>query len=214
MLLAACVLYVEGGAASTAAAAEGLYLSLRGGVNFLQDTDMTIDIAGVGSLGAELFYDTGWLAGAAVGYAWANGLAVEGEFTYRQNGVDRETLLGTRIGLDGKESSYATMLNGYYRIDTGTLATPYLGVGIGSAFLNVDAGPSGGQKFNDWDTAFAYQAMAGVSFAVMQQASIGVEYRFFGTTTPTFEDNVGAPTKVDPDYHAHDVLLSLTYSFQ
>lgn len=32
------------------AAAEGPYLSLRGGVNFLQDTDMTINISGVGAL--------------------------------------------------------------------------------------------------------------------------------------------------------------------
>jgi hypothetical protein len=32
------------------AAAEGPYLSLRGGVTFLQDTDMTINISGVGAL--------------------------------------------------------------------------------------------------------------------------------------------------------------------
>jgi opacity protein-like surface antigen len=118
------------------------------------------------------------------------------------------------LGLDGEERSYATMINGYYRFDTGTLVTPYLGVGIGSAFLNIDAGPKGGQKFNDWDTEFAYQAIAGVSFAVMQQTSVGIEYRFFGTTTPTFQDNAGANVKVDPEYLNHAVLLSLTYSFQ
>jgi opacity protein-like surface antigen len=150
--LALCALLLWSGGP---AVADGPYLSLRGGVNFLQNTDMTIRIAGVGSLDADLFYETGWLAGGAGGYAWDNGFAIEGEFTFRQNGVDRETLMGGAIGLDGYERSYAVMINGYYRFDTGTLVTPYLGAGIGNAFLNIDAGPKGGQKFNDWDTEFA-----------------------------------------------------------
>jgi hypothetical protein len=48
----------------------------------------------------------------------------------------------------------------------------------------------------------------------MQQTSVGIEYRFFGTTTPTFQDNAGANVKVDPEYLNHAVLLSLTYCFQ
>src|SRR5262245_53051696 len=86
-LLVGCI----GGAA--AAPPDGLYVSLRGGATFLRDTDMTIEISGLGSIPAKLHYDTGWLVGAAVGYAWVNGLAIEGEFTYRQNGVDHEDLM-------------------------------------------------------------------------------------------------------------------------
>src|SRR5262245_14093118 len=108
-LLAASALLASGGGIAAEAPPEGVYFSLRGGATFLRDTDMTIKISGLGSIPAKLHYDTGWLVGAAVGYAWANGLAIEGEFTYRQNGVDHEDLMGSSIALDGHESSYAPM---------------------------------------------------------------------------------------------------------
>ena len=120
--LAACVVAPPGEAGD-------VYLSLRGGASLLQDSDMTIEIPGVGQIPAELEFDPGWLAAIAAGYGWDNGFAVEGEFSYRQNGIDQEQLFGMTIPIDGFARSYALMANGYYRVNTGTMVTPYVGAG-------------------------------------------------------------------------------------
>ena len=131
---------------------------------------------------------------------------------YRQNGIDQERLLGMIIAIDGHERSYALMANGYYRVDTGTFVTPYIGAGIGGALLTVDADSVGG-NFSDDSFEFAYQAMAGLAFEITPQLDVGLEYRFFGTTSPSFSDSVvgGGAVTVDPDYLSNNILLTLTY---
>lgn len=191
-----------------------VYLSLRGGASLLQDSDMTIEIQGGGLIGAELEFDPGWLAGLAAGFEFDNGFAVEGEFTYRQNGIDQERLFGMLIPIDGFIRSYAAMANGYYRLDTGTMFTPYVGAGAGGALLSIDADSVGG-NFNDSDFQFAYQAMGGVSAEITPQLSAGLEYRYFATLKPEFSDNPGgSAVTVDPDYSTHNILVTLTYRFQ
>jgi len=214
-VLAFAILWVASGALAMEARADsGAYLSLRGGISLLQDSDMTIEVAGVGQIPATLEYDPGWLAGIAGGYEFGNGFAVEGEFTYRQNGVDQEQLFGMTLPIDGFERSYALMANGYYRLDTGTFVTPYIGGGVGGALLVVDA-DSGSGNFSDDSIEFAYQAMAGVAAEITPQVSAGLEYRYFATTSPSFSDSVagGGAVTVDPDYNTHNILVTLTYSF-
>ena len=127
------------GALAMEAQAGDIYLGFRGGVSLLQDSDMTIEIPGVGQIPAELEFDPGWLAGVAAGFEFDNGFAVEGEFTFRQNGIDQERLMGGIIPIDGFIRSYALMANGYYRLATGTMFTPYIGAGAGGALLSIDA---------------------------------------------------------------------------
>ena len=206
--LASCV------PAGEAPAEDGIYVSLRGGISLLPDADMTIEVPGAGQIPAVLEYDPGWLAGIAAGYAWQNGLAIEGEFTYRQNGIDQEALFGMLIPVDGFERSYALMANAYYRLDTGTIVTPYVGAGVGGALLTIDADSVGG-NFSDDSIELAYQAMAGLAIEITPQLDAGLEYRFFGTTEPSFSDSVAGPgtISINPDYMTHNILLSLTYSF-
>jgi opacity protein-like surface antigen len=201
-------------ALAAAARAGDVYLSLRGGIALLDDSDMTIEIPGAGQLPATLEYDPGWLLGIAAGYGWDNGFAVEGEFAYRQNGIDQEQLFGMTIPIDGFERSYALMANGYYRVNTGTMVTPYIGAGVGGALLSIDAESVGG-NFSDTDFQFAYQAMAGLALEITPQLDAGLEYRYFATTTPSFSDVTGGnPVTVNPDYNTHNILLTLTYQFQ
>jgi opacity protein-like surface antigen len=208
------VIGVACGVAATEAAADGAYVGLRGGASILSDSDMTIELGGGGSIPATLLYEPGWTGSLAGGYAWDNGFAVEGEFTFRQNGLDGEELMGALIPVGGHLRSYALMANGYYRVNTGSIVTPYVGAGVGGALLTVDAESVGGD-FNDDSVEFAYQAMAGLMVEITPQLDAGLEYRFFGTTTPSFSDTVvgGGAVTVDPDYFAHNILLTLTYSF-
>ena len=82
------------------------------------------------------------------------------------------------------------MANGYFRIDTGAALTPYLGAGVGGAVIDVRALSDGSiDWFRAHDVQFAYEGIAGISYTVGARTSLGFEYRFFATTTPSFTDD-------------------------
>ncbi len=153
---------------------DGPYMQVQGGWNKTDDQ-------------GAADYDGGWVGGVAVGgkMPWARG---ELEISYRNN--DIETAVG------GDVDSWAFMGNAYWDIETNTMFTPYLGLGIGAAHVDFDT--VGGE--DDWE--FAYQGMAGASVAVAPEVALGLEYRYFATT-----EVEGA------DYDNHAVMATLRRSF-
>jgi OOP family OmpA-OmpF porin len=126
----------------------------------------------------------GWLAGVAAGGKtdWAR---AELEATYRKNEIS-----------GGTADSVALMGNAYWDIETNTRITPYIGAGIGTAYVDIDT-PGGG---NGWE--FAYQGMAGANIALAPQWAVGAEYRYFATTEVK-----------GVDYDNHAVVGTLRYSY-
>jgi outer membrane autotransporter protein len=192
--------------------AAGIYIGVHGGAGYLQDADTSVKNTGTPTINADLDAETGWLAGIAAGYEWPIGFAIEGELTYRENELNTISLLGTHLDLNGDEHSYAMLANAYYRLNTSTRFTPYLGLGVGAAVLTIDARAEGGGSFGDSDTVAAYQAIAGVAFAITQKLDLGIEYRYFFTANPHLSDSQGGnTTQLDSEYHMHNVIANLTY---
>ena len=153
---------------------EGPYISAFGGWNNVEDNNAPDT-------------DGGWLGGVAVGgkTKWAR---AELEASYRNNDIDGAT--------GGDVDSTALMANAYYDLDNDTRFTPYVGAGIGVAHVDFDT--VGG----DESTEFAYQGIAGVTYAVDQNWHVGAEYRYFATT------------EVDStDYDNHAVVANVRYQF-
>jgi len=71
-------------------AAEGPYVAIGGGVNVLNDADVTAQYANplFTPLDAKASTDTGYKVKGAVGWAFANGFRVEGELSYRKHNLD------------------------------------------------------------------------------------------------------------------------------
>ncbi len=153
---------------------EGPYVSAFGGWNKTQN-DSGLD------------FNDGYIGGLAVGgkTKWAR---AELEASYRNNEIDNAG--------DGRAESGALMANAYWDIETGTRFTPYIGGGIGVAHVEFDT--TGG----DEGTEFAYQGIAGASFAIDPRWSVGAEYRYFATTQV---DNT--------DYDNHAVVANVRYAF-
>jgi opacity protein-like surface antigen len=74
---------------------------------------------------------------------------------------------------------------------------------------------SGIGSFGAVDTEFGYQGIAGVAYSPTERLSLGIEYRYFGTLRPSFEDYVSGvgDVRVHGGCHANDGLLRLTYNF-
>ena len=81
------------------------------------------------------------------------------------------------------------MANLLYDFFPGATVTPYIGAGVGAAFVDANI-----QGCSLCLTMFAYQGILGVSFAATEALRIGVEGRYYGTTNPGayFNNNIMA----------------------
>jgi OmpA-OmpF porin, OOP family len=201
----------------SAARADGFYVNLHGGPRYQEDANLSRDPHGEPLDVGRLHFDNiGGTVGIAGGYDWDNGLALESEFAYRRNGLDHDEFHGDSTDLDGTLSSYTLLANLYYRLDTGTDFTPYVGGGVGISLLDLDMKRGDEGRFHalDTDTQFAYQGIAGLAYPVAPHWSVGVEYRFFGTQDPSFIDHPdGNRVWTETVYHAHELLFGVSYSF-
>jgi opacity protein-like surface antigen len=122
--------------------------------------------------GINLSFDNGFGFGVAAGYQMDNIPGrIELEFAHRSSDF-------TASSISGQGSAELTtktyMVNGYYDLQTGNAFTPYLGVGLGMMDTEV----------NDIsDSNFAYQGMAGVSYAISPSNHVYGGYRYVYSDT-------------------------------
>src|SRR5262249_5232201 len=111
---------------------QGWYTGIAAGVGLQESTDATL--AGVTN---HLDFNPGFAVSGSVGYGFENQLRPEFEINYRRSSVDTATGTGAAGGT-GNFSALGLMGNLFYDFDTGTGLTPYIGVGIGGAFVGAD----------------------------------------------------------------------------
>lgn len=201
-----------------AMAAEDGYLTLRGGYGWSDD------VARKGNdrytlLQYENIGDFGLAYGRSMGW-----LRMEAEFNYLHINIDDvfEPQNGWTLNGSGQDRHYTFMANAFADWDNETVFTPFVGGGIGAAYVNHDVIFTRPNRNNtivsdDHSWAFAYQLMAGVSWSINPRWSLEMMYRYYhiddrshGQTGSTRND---VPT-VDLDPHEiHLCLVGLQYSF-
>jgi len=205
-------------AEARSAVADNFYVNLHAGPRYLENANNSRNVHHGPLVVGRLHFDNiGGVGGVAGGYQWENGLALEGEFAVRSNGLDKDIFLGNTTKLHGWLNSYTLLANGYYRLFNSSDFTPYIGGGVGISLLEFKERREGEDTFHafDTDTQFAYQGMAGVMYSLAPQWHLGLEYRFFGTQDPSFVDHLdGVKVWSETVYHAHEVLLGVTYDFE
>jgi opacity protein-like surface antigen len=171
--------------ATAATPVDGWYTSVFGGYTYLPDnistSNSTIFLNGSA-------YNGGYNAGGRIGYQ-SNPLRYELEYTYlhadAKNFDDDYT---RQEGVDGFASANLFMANVYYDFPNMLPAiSPYLGVGIGYAYLEAELnslGPLGGAYFKTTDNAFAYQGTAGITYNFAENYAVNFAYRYVATDKP------------------------------
>ena len=116
------------------------------------------------------------------------------------------------ISCSGDVDSLSVMGNGYYAFDLGAGFKPFIGAGIGVAFLDAEvelSHPSFGTiTESDDDTVFAYQGIAGIEYEFPTESAtiaLGVRYSYFGTTDPDFGG-------LEAEYGTHNVMFGVRIS--
>jgi len=183
---------------------EGVYVGLNAGLN-LNDSGSI----GGGPTGSGLETDPGVTGIGALGYAFGNGLRVELEGGYRRNGVDK----WGDSSVDGSLSAWSAMVNALYDIDTGSAVSPYVGGGVGAAFVTADLDVSGTTNdVDDTSPGVAYQAIAGMAYAVTDDLAVNLDYRFFHALD--LEHDISGGGKASHDHYMnHAVTAGVRYTF-
>lgn len=155
----------------------------------------------------DLDLDLGLGGLIAAGIQFESGFRFEGELAYRHNGAS--TFNNAATG--GSLSSMAGMGNLIWEYDNSSGIYPYLGAGIGLAYVSAFDINLGAQTVDDSDVAMAYQGIAGLAFAVTPNLSMTAEYRYFFTEDADFRNSANGDLKAS--YANHSALLGLRYRF-
>ena len=148
------------------------------------------------------------------------------EYAIRTNGSttwDGKSDVGAPYSADIKAqwNLQTLSLNAYWDFHNDTAFTPYIGAGLGLGFIrskyevSVKAdGLDASKSVNDTKTVFAWNVGAGVSYAVTDNLSADLAYRFLGLgysqTEKTF---YGYPAKIGMAPYANEFSLGLRYTF-
>ena len=136
--------------------------------------------------------DDSWAVGVKVGYIIppVNYLAIELEYTYlAKQDYDDSYYTGfygdERYSYDGDFSAHNLMINLLFRYPARKIH-PYVGFGIGLSRATIEENgisESNGEvlsyHFDEDDTAFAGQFIAGVNFEIMANLSADITYKYF-----------------------------------
>lgn len=164
-------------AIATATAAETTvtpYVRLSGGGSYMQDSEMSIYGTDIFSFSFDPGYSIEGAAGLAFDFGYeTSGLRLELALGFQRNEMDKVTILipnSYSIPADALVDTSSLMLNGYLDINTDTVFTPYLLVGIGRAMVNVEG---------DDSSALATQFGGGVGYAINDHLTFDLGYKFF-----------------------------------
>ena len=241
----------------------GFYASVFGGANVAQDYGNNHGVASASpffsnaSLHVGSGSNIGGVGGLKVGYNFNSyslggnfGIqpAVEAEAFYLgttprfhyngSTGIPGGATFSANGQVNGDLDSGAFFINGIARLKTGTIFTPYIGIGVGAEYLSL-SGVSGtdtatvstvrgstsktgsGSLSSADDLVFAAQGLAGFDVEFAKHWDFFTEYKFVAGIDPSFNlGNVGTvggtavTAKINPDYIGqHLITAGIKYNF-
>ena len=178
----------------------GIYVGGIAGAALRSDTILMS--SGLGSETME--FNPGYTFGGFLGYDFGNNFRLEGELSYRENGIR------TAGGEDPQSLASSMMFNGFYDIPSKTRLKLYIGGGIGVATAQLETF-SLGQAIDANESVFAYQLEAGVNWNYNPKATFSLGYRFFDPSDPEFVLPGGQRAQMRLE--THEFILKMRYLF-
>lgn len=205
------------------------------GLSVLEDSNVKFkDENGSYDIG-KISADPGFALTTAIGRDMGKGFSAEVEFGYKKTDYDKfkgksftypvnsrgtaELKIPDFELKDADVSTKTLMFNGLYNYNNASMFTPYGGVGIGIAWNDVDVG-----NFEESDTNFAWQLLAGVETEVANNLAVMVGYRYLSAGEFSIEEKItgtydSGKEKFDAngegsfDLDSHTFEIGTKYSF-
>lgn len=248
LMLALCIGFTMAQATFAKAAATGVYVTPKFIYGYtLQDSQKANVTNGSDRLSHNFGndQDDAWGGALAVGYNFDKQfkIPVRAELEYAffseveakgSRAVNPGTFYNSeRYNLKQESQIQTLMLNAYYDIKTGTEWTPYLGAGIGFAFIdgktkgNVrstdasDPGSFGSSSSGNMNTNLAWNVGLGIGWDATDFMTVDLGYRFVGLgeskgSSTSVEDDLGNSGTLRGrvnEMYMHQVMLGLRFTF-
>ena len=201
LLTAAACLY--GAAPASAQGNTGFYLDGNLGYAFPESVD-----ASASGVDGKVELKEAFVFGGALGYRcpWVR-LELNG--SYRKFDTDKVKAQGQSVSGNGDATAVVGLFNVYVDpdLDLGVPVHPYLGGGIGGAYVKLDTGDDAPLSIDDEAGAFAWNLAAGLSYDVTEHITLSAGYRYL-----RFEGVDTGDVDVD-DVTSHEILIGLRYTF-
>jgi len=210
LLGTAAALSVAAASHSEARNNQGWYVGIEGGANWVDDNDGFMGFTTTVPTTADtISFDTGWAVLATVGYAFDTNWRLELEGGYRNNDID---LLSTFFGFttnSGDLTQISLMANVLFDVPLTDRLDLTFGAGAGAVYS--DFSPPFGS--DESDTSFAYQGIAGLSYALTDRLDLTLQYRYLHVNDPSFTVSHTGHTDVFAldDVENHTVSIGLRY---
>jgi opacity protein-like surface antigen len=198
----------------TRAPSSNWYLGGSLGYNATSDQTSTGQTAtGQGRL-VETTFDDGFATGSYIGYRVSETLRLEGELAFRRNDGQSLAFNGNDQSFAGSGAeSYSFLANAYYDFPNSSAITPYVGVGAGISFIDNDF-LYRAVDFDDNDTSFVYQGIAGLSTPLTPRIDVFLDARYIDATDVKFERVSPADGGVLLDSEYENFTVSVGYRFK
>jgi len=195
--------------ASASSQRPGYYTSIQIGIaaNSQADLKFTDGTRGTSDI------DPGMVVSGAFGYRFFPWLRAEGELGYFDGEFDKSSSSSMDV--------MTYMANVYLDWQNNSGFTPYVGVGLGLAYLSVDVSESfvdSGTTYtwvsNDSDNAFAWQAGLGVSYEVQNRLMADLGWRYIDTGEIKLNTTLlGSAVPVKTNFSSNLIRLGMRYEF-
>lgn len=201
-----------------AVADTGWYLSVFGGGVWADSVEADDGSAAFGQY-FDFGTDIGWLVGVAAGVQFTDNIRGEVEVSTGSLGINDVTISGgvdpfdndTYDVTDGSASTTYLLANVWFDIDTGSGFTPYVGGGLGAAYVTADGTIGGlGDTVDLSGWGWAYQVGAGVKVDVADSIALDLGYRWKAIVDAELE---GGGDDAVADLGSHVVQAGLTFGF-
>ena len=194
-----------------AAPDRGFYLEGQLGYGFPDEVDVGDD-----GLDGTVELDDAPVFGGALGwkFPW---FRLEANVSYRKNDVDGVEVGGLDFdGGSGDATSVVGLVNAIIDLDLDFPVRPFVGGGVGAAYVKVDTGSNSPIEVDDEAGAFAWNLLAGVGFDVTESVTVSASYRYLRLEGTDFSADLAGVDAGDVDVDdlaSHEVLVGLRYTF-
>lgn len=189
-LLLAFTALALGPSASSAAQPAKWYVGAAIGSNWVNDFDVSREfsvaghVLGHGQLHIDMRESTAYLG--SIGYRFTDEWSIQGEWARRSNRSDSVRVSATAFlpENDVRLTSKSVMANAIYTMQGLGAVRPYVGLGIGTARIEMEKLDSlGGSHDKSW--AFAYQALLGAEVNMSAQWQLFGQYQHVMAAGPS-----------------------------
>ncbi len=225
LILASAVLTLSASAVAAQSLTEGLYIQGFAGYSQLQDSDFSGTIGG-STQSVDTDFDGGYGLGIAVGTEiprWSNdkiGTRIELELSYRESDVDGVNFSGngpgSEVNISGDVTQTSLFANVLVDFKQAGAFTPYVGLGLGATYSDLDFAYGPGVALDDSDTTFAAQVIAGVAYEIDSNTSLTLDTRYsraFDVSSRRLAPNGASTGAVEDDIDSFSINVGLRYGF-